>query len=150
MAARKKQTFSGQARSWAPAFLAAFRNTLNVRAAAEAAGIVRNTVYQYLAQNEEFRVAFEEARSDAVDMIAARALQKVLAGESDVLTIYLLKVHGGPEYRNDQRRTQEQTFDERQVRAMAQALADKYGVSADEIQQEAEAIAREAWSTTPR
>lgn len=130
-------------------FLEAFSENANVLEACKAARVTRAMIYRRLKDDEGFAADFERTKADAVDSLAAEAWNRA-KDHSDTLLIYLLKVHGGPEYRNDQRRTQEQTFDERQVRAMAQALADKYGVNADEIQAEAEAIAKEAWSTTPR
>ncbi len=145
----QRRRYSGPRSAWVPGFLAGFRETGNVRDACVLAGIGRTTVYDRLKTDRAFAADFETARDDAVDVLSAEARRRAMS-TSDTLLIYLLKVHGGPEYRNDQRRQQEQTFDERQVRAMAQVLADKYGVSVDEIQAEAEMIAREAWSVNSR
>lgn len=130
-------------------FLEAFRGNANVLEACKAAQVTRNMIYRRLKDDVAFAAEFASAKSDAVDTLADVAWARA-KDHSDTLLIYLLKVHGGPEYRNDQRRQQEHSLSEQSMRAMAQRIAEIYGVDADEIMRAAEEVAREAWETVPR
>lgn len=136
-------------KTWVPAFLAAFANTGNVRASAQAAGIARDTVYGLRETDPGFRHAYEIAQQEAVDLLAAEARRRALSS-SDTLLIYLLKVHGGEEYRNDQRRQQEHRLNPEAMRALVEKIAGMLGVPADGIQEIAERVAKEAWEGVPR
>ena len=55
------------------AFLAAFRETGNVRLSCEAAGVARSSHYRWLDGDLLYRDAFDEATEDAVDLLEAEA-----------------------------------------------------------------------------
>jgi hypothetical protein len=78
-----------QAHDWRPAFLAAFRNSANVRAAAQAAGIDWSTAYKARKREPLFAEAWEMAEQEALDLIEARAVQLALAGDSHLLMFFL-------------------------------------------------------------
>lgn len=145
----KKPRYRGKAGEWAPAFLAALADTGNVRASCLMAGIGRQSVYNYRASNARFSAEWDEAVQDAVDVLAAAARKRALE-TSDTLLIYLLKVHGGPEYRNDQRRTSEPMLSEGQQRVLTERIAAMMGVDPEEIEGALEAankVARNAWES---
>ena len=91
------------------AFLAAFRETGNVRLACEAAGVGRSSHYRWLEKDPEYRAAFDVAKEDATDVLEAEAHRRAVEGieepvgwykgvaggtvrrYSDVLLIFLLK-----------------------------------------------------------
>ena len=85
---------------WREAFLVAFRNSGNVLAACRTAGGTRRHVYKWRKQNAAFAREWREAEAEAFDLLAASARKRAMEG-SDTLLIYLLKVHGGPEWRQD-------------------------------------------------
>jgi hypothetical protein len=144
-----KQRYTGVAKGWVPAFLAAFANTGNVRASAQAAGISRDTVYGLRERNAEFRHDYEIAQQEAVDLLAAEARRRALTS-SDTLLIYLLKVHGGEEYRNDQRRQQEHKLSDAALKVAIEKIAAQMGVDPAGVQELAEKVAAEAWESALR
>ena len=91
------------------AFLAAFRETGNVRLACEVAGVGRTSHYRWREENPAYREAFDLARQDATDVLEAEAHRRAVEGieepvgwykgvaggtvrrYSDVLLIFLLK-----------------------------------------------------------
>ena len=91
------------------AFLAAFRETGNVRLACETAGVGRSSHYRWLGEDPDYRGAFELAEEDAADILEAEARRRAVEGVekpvgwhkgepggyvreySDVLLIFLLK-----------------------------------------------------------
>ena len=77
-------------RNWRDLFLQAFRNSANVRAACQAAGIDRTTVYKARQRSKEFAKAWQEAREDAIDALEAVAWQRARGG-SDYLLWKLLE-----------------------------------------------------------
>lgn len=77
---------------WKPAFLASFRNNGIVRAAAEAAGISRKTAFAERNKDEAFAADWDDAIEDACDLIEARALAKVNAGD-DAWMLRFLRAH---------------------------------------------------------
>jgi len=115
----KEEELPGQGRLGVKqrAFLAAFRETCNVRLACESAGVGRSSHYRWLDEDPEYRRAFEDAREDAVDLLEAEARRRALEGweepagwyrgklggtvrrYSDALTIFLLKGHRPETYR---------------------------------------------------
>ena len=90
-------------------FLAAFRETGNVRLACEAAEVGRSSHYRWLDEDPEYREGFGLAKEDAADILEAEAKRRAVEGVeeptgwykgvpggyvrrySDVLLIFLLK-----------------------------------------------------------
>ena len=62
------------------AFLAAFRETGNVRLACEAAEVGRSSHYRWLDQDREYREAFDLAKEDAADILEAEAKRRAVVG----------------------------------------------------------------------
>lgn len=81
-----------------PAFLEAFRNTCNVRAACQVAGIGRHTAYDAKNAHPEFAALWDEAEQEAVDVLEAKARQMAMA-EDTTMMIFLLKAHRPLKYR---------------------------------------------------
>ncbi len=82
----------------AAAFLAAYRECDNIRTAAKAAGINRETVRRWIASDPVFAAAFEDARQDAIDAMEQIGRDRALA-TSDTLMIFLLKAGRPDKYR---------------------------------------------------
>ena len=61
---------------WMPPFLLALRNSANVRASCQAAGISRKEAYKRRASLSKFREAWDEAVDDALDVLEAVAFQR--------------------------------------------------------------------------
>src|SRR5690242_10650815 len=87
---------------WRPLFLAALRNSGNIRAACQAAGINRTVAYDHRAADAGFAAAWAEALEDAVDVLEAMARKRALE-MSDTLLIFLLKSHRPHIYRETYR-----------------------------------------------
>lgn len=79
-------------RQWMPAFLAALRNSGNVRASCQAAKISRKEAYKQRDRSATFRAAWDEALADAIDILEAEAWRRA-RDMSDTLLIFLLKAH---------------------------------------------------------
>lgn len=135
---------------WVPVFLDVFRQNANVTEACKAAGVGRTSVYRHLKDDVTFAADYEVARQEAVDSLQKVAWARAKDGLSDTMLIYLLKVHGGEEFRNDQRRQQEHRLSESAMKALVEKIAGMLGVDPDGIQEVAERVAREAWETVPR
>ena len=73
-------------------FLAALRNTGNVRAACQEAGIARVKAYRWRNKWSSFATAWDEAIEDACDLLEAVAWLRAKGG-SDRLLMFLLKAH---------------------------------------------------------
>jgi hypothetical protein len=105
---------------WRPLFLNALRNSGNVRASCQAAGINRTTAYKARDASEEFSRQWDEALEEAVDSLEAAAwrrardgvtrhepimfqgdkvAEKVITEYSDSLMTLLLKAHRPEKYR---------------------------------------------------
>lgn len=82
---------------WRPQFLAALRNSGNVRAACQAAGVSRQLAYSHKEASKEFAAQWAEAMEDAIDVLEAVASQRAKAS-SDTLLIFLLKAHRPDKY----------------------------------------------------
>lgn len=80
---------------WMNTFLAVLRNSGNVRAACDKAGISRISAYTARDRDSIFRDAWDEAKQDAVDILEAVAWSRAQT-QSDTLLIFLLK-HNRPE-----------------------------------------------------
>lgn len=106
--------------TWQERFIAALRNSGNVRAACQAAGVHRTTPYKAYAESPEFARQWDEALEDAIDTLEAAAwkrardgvtrhdpimfqgqkvAEKVITEYSDTLMITLLKAHRPEKYR---------------------------------------------------
>jgi hypothetical protein len=77
-------------KNWEQTFLEAFRNSGNVRAACQAAGVRRQLVYERRAKNKTFAAKWDEAREDAIDTLEATAWTRARA-TSDYLLWKLLQ-----------------------------------------------------------
>ncbi len=88
--------------SWRPAFLAALRNSANVRASCMAAKVSRQAAYQSRDRNARFAAEWKEAEADALDVLEAEARRRAMA-ISDTLMIFLLKAHAPEKYRETTR-----------------------------------------------
>jgi hypothetical protein len=83
---------------WRPAFLTTLRNTGNIRAACQTAGISRQLAYDHRARSQEFAAQWDEALQDAIDGLEAVAINRARTS-SDTLLIFLLKAHRPEKYR---------------------------------------------------
>ena len=99
------------------AFLAAYRETGNVKLACEAGRIGRSSHYRWLEQDTDYVKEFEQAKKDAVDVLEAEARRRAVEGieepvgwykgqaggtvrrYSDTLLIFLLKGAAPEKYR---------------------------------------------------
>jgi hypothetical protein len=70
---------------WMPVFLRALRNSANVRAACQAAGLTRAGAYKARGQSVRFSKAWDEALDDAIDTLEATAWQRARAGSDFIL-----------------------------------------------------------------
>jgi hypothetical protein len=102
MASRSTPSTPQRARDWRPAFLAAFRNSANVRASAQAAGVDWSTAYKARKREPRFADAWEMAEQEALDLLEARAMQLAMAGDAHLL-IFLLKARRPATYRDNAR-----------------------------------------------
>lgn len=101
---------------WQESFLAALRDTANVRRSADAAAVARSTVYAERVTDAEFARRWDEALEDACDLLEAAAWKRAVEGVekpvyqggqlvghvqeySDALTLALLKAHRPEKYR---------------------------------------------------
>lgn len=79
--------------NWKPKFIEALRNSGNVRAACQAAGIARANAYKARSNDTKFCAEWDEAIADAVDTLEAVAWQRARTGLSDQVLMMLLKAH---------------------------------------------------------
>lgn len=70
-------------RDWKPAFLKAFRESANVRAACEAAKISRKHVYRTRETDREFADLWDEAEADACDILELEARRRAVEGVAE-------------------------------------------------------------------
>lgn len=84
-------------RGWRKRFIAALRDSANVRWACMQAGVTRQAAYQYREDHEKFKAEWDEALEDACDILEGRAWQR--SETSDPLLIFLLKAHRPGKYR---------------------------------------------------
>jgi hypothetical protein len=89
--------------AWVAAFLTVLRETANVRASADAAGITRRAAYYLRERDPDFRASWDDCMEDACDVLEAKARERALAGLSDNLLIFLLKAHRPRVYRESTR-----------------------------------------------
>ena len=86
-------------RRWYGAFLTALRNSCNVRASCQAAGIHRSTAYEARQRDPAFAAAWEDALQDAIEALEAHARAMAFAGDT-IMSIFLLKAHRPEVYRD--------------------------------------------------
>jgi len=84
---------------WRPKFLEALRNSANVRASCQAAGIARVTAYHHRALYPNFAEEWDEALEEACDALEAVARDRAIRGRSDFLLYKLLQAHRPEKYR---------------------------------------------------
>lgn len=77
-------------KDWKPAFLENYRESGNVKASAEAAGISKQAAYKARKNNKAFREEWEAAREEVADTLEAVAVTRA-KDHSDTLLIFLLK-----------------------------------------------------------
>lgn len=70
------------------AFLAAYRETGNVRRACEAAGVGRSSHYRWLTEEEGYRTSFQDAQDDAVDLLEEEARRRAVEGVEEPVGWY--------------------------------------------------------------
>ena len=119
---------------WRPAFIHTLRNTANVRASCAAAGVSRKAAYDAKNSDEAFATEWESAMEDACDILEFVARKRAFE-TSDLLLIFLLKAHR-PERYADRLQV------EHVIKKRAQALADKFGMTSDEVVAQAESLLR--------
>lgn len=117
---------------WMPPFLLALRNSANVRASCQAAGISRKEAYKRRATSARFREAWDEALEDAIDTLEGTAWKMARDGNAFILWRLLASLR-------------REKYSDRvevavNIRQQAEALAEKYGLDAREIIAEAENI----------
>lgn len=120
--------------AWIEPFLHNLRNTANVRAACNAAGIRRPVAYDRRDSHPEFAARWEQAMEEACDILEFVARKRAFE-TSDTLLIFLLKAHR-PERFADRLQV------EYVIRKRAQKLADRFGMTAEEVVAQAESVLR--------
>jgi N-methylhydantoinase A/oxoprolinase/acetone carboxylase beta subunit len=109
-----------RADTWKPLFLSALRNSGNIRASCQAAGVTRQAAYKARERSQEFASQWDEALEEAIDTLEAAAWtrardgvvrrdpimyqgqkvgEKVIVEYSDTVLIQLLKAHRPEKYR---------------------------------------------------
>lgn len=78
---------------WRPLFLKGLRDSGNVRAACQYAGVFTAVAYRARANDAEFAVQWLDAMVDAVDLLRAVAWKRAIGGQSDYLLWKLLAAH---------------------------------------------------------
>ena len=84
---------------WHKPFLTSLSEWGNIRDACGAAGISKQAAYRERDEDEQFRIAWDEAMTDAVDNLKKEAWRRALES-SDRLLEFLLR-HHAPEYREE-------------------------------------------------
>ena len=110
---------------WYAAFLANLRNTANVRASCNAAGVSRKVAWAAQKRDPDFAAAWNDALEEACDILEWVARKRALT-TSDVLLIFLLKAHRPEKYAD---RLQV----EHVIRKRSQELADRFGMTPAEV-----------------
>ena len=126
------QKSPAQQPDWYKPFLKVLRNTANVRAASQAAGVTRAGAYKARKHDLAFAQEWDDALDDACDLLEWVARKRAFSS-SDLLLIFLLKAHR-PERYADRLQV------EHVVRKRAAELADRFGMTPEEVLAEAEAL----------
>lgn len=106
------------------------KNSSNVRAACEAAGISRQMAYLHRSTSLRFAALWDEALEDAADILEARAW--VRSEVSDTILMFMLKAHRPGKYR--------ETININLLNQEAAKIAAQVGLTADELLARAEAF----------
>jgi hypothetical protein len=122
---------------WAPAFLSVLRDTCNVRASCQAAGISRQAAYDYRDKDKAFRKQWADAIEDGIEVLEAAARQRAMS-ISDTLLIFLLKAHRPEVYRD----RYEVKINYSALRSEAERIAKENDLPVEEVVAEAERIAK--------
>jgi hypothetical protein len=85
------------------AFLAAYRQTGNIRASTEAAGVQRTTFYQWTENDLVFAAAARQAKEEFGDLLEAKLSQMAMRQDNVTALIVALKMAGRFVERVDQR-----------------------------------------------
>lgn len=123
-----------RARRWYPAFLTAFANSGNVRAACHAAQINRRTAYAAREVDPVFAKQWDEAREDAIDALEATAWSRARGGQSDYLLWKLLQANRRQLYGDQTKVTVED------YRAQAEKLAAEFDLDPEKVLADAERL----------
>lgn len=115
---------------WAARFCEIFAATGNVRLAAGAAGVSRDTPYKRARRSPAFAARWARAREEAIDTLEAEARRRALSG-SDALLMFLLRAHRPERYRETIR------ID---IRREAERLASELGIDPEAAIAEAEKL----------
>lgn len=81
-------------------FLSRLRESGNIRASCEAAGVPRSTAYRWRDRWATFRDEWDEALEDALDILEATAWKRAVKEQSDRLLMFLLKAHRPDKYKD--------------------------------------------------
>lgn len=81
-------------------FLQAFRQSANIRASCDYAGISRTTYYRTIAEDEEFAAQVQVAEQEAIDRLEAKAWNNAIQKDSEQSLWNLLKAHRPKKYRD--------------------------------------------------
>lgn len=117
---------------WQEAFIAALRNSGNIRASCLAAGVSRETAYKERRRLATFAKRWDEALEESIDLLEAAARQRALS-MSDTLLIFLLKAHRPDKY-------SERVRVEVLIRQAAERVATETGLSVEDVIAEAERL----------
>jgi hypothetical protein len=85
-----------------PKFLAAYRRSGNISFSCRAAGITRDTYYEWKAKDARFAAACEHAADDALDGLERAGWQRARKS-SDLLLMFFLKAGRPAQYRETYR-----------------------------------------------
>jgi hypothetical protein len=85
--------------AWEDNFIRLLGQMCNVTLAAKGAGIDRTTAYQYRRNSTEFAKRWKEAKSEAIELLEAKAWQRAQS-TSDTLMIFLLKANKPNKYQD--------------------------------------------------
>jgi hypothetical protein len=120
---------------WEDNFIRLLGQTCNVSLSAKGAGITRSQAYQYRGQSVEFAKRWKEAKSEAIELLEAKAWQRA-QNTSDTLMIFLLKAHKPSKYQDRVRVLHE--FNNKEIEQLKQIKAqlDKYGTPASQLFQD--------------
>jgi hypothetical protein len=121
--------------------LAKLANGYSISAAMRAAGYTRQTYYNWRADGTGFDSLADEALEMGTDALEDDARLLAKRGNATIMAI-ILKARRPDKYRD-------RVDINIQVRKKAEQMADALGIPVDELEQEAFAIARNAWDQWP-
>lgn len=120
-------------RRWEKAFLAKLRNTSNVRASCEDAGIGRTEVYDHRKNDPVFAALWDAALEEAIDLLEAKAWTNAMKKDSETSLWNLLKAHRPDKYR-------EQMRVNINITGIAERIADEFGLPMPDVVAMADSI----------